>query len=297
MRRDAGPERRRWMRLLDALESAPKGSRPFLALAGVLAIGALGFVDYRTGYELASSLFYLLPIAFLTWAIGRRTGIAASVLAAAVWMTADAGAGHVYSYSAILFWNTALRLGFFLATTLLLAALKDSLRQERRLSQLDPLTGAANGRRFLEILQAESERSGRYQRPFTLVYLDVDDFKQVNDRYGHNAGDAVLRCVAAVARSHLRTTDTVARLGGDEFALLLPETGRKAARAALTKLRSTLNERTLQEGPAVTFSMGALTCRGTACGPDALLTLADKLMYRVKREGKDNAVFDLMGDA
>jgi len=103
MRRDAGPERRRSMRLLDALESAPKGSRPFLALAGVLAIGALGFVDYRTGYELASSLFYLLPIAFLTWAIGRRTGIAASVLAAAVWMTADAGAGHVYSYSAILF--------------------------------------------------------------------------------------------------------------------------------------------------------------------------------------------------
>ncbi len=289
-------ERRRSMRLLDAIESAPKGSKPFLGLAGALAIGAIGFVDYRTGYEIASSLFYLPPIALLTWSIGRRTGIAASLLAAAVWMAADAGAGHVYSRLGILFWNTALRLGFFLATTLLLAALRDSLRQERQLSRLDPLTGATNGRRFLEILQAESERSGRYQRPFTLVYLDVDDFKQVNDRYGHNAGDALLRSVAAVVRSHLRATDTVARLGGDEFALLMPETGREAAQAAVAKLRSTLKERTQQEGPAVTFSMGALTCRGTACGPDTLLTLADELMYRVKREGKDNVRFGVSGD-
>ena len=177
-------------RLLDALESAPRRSKPLLALGGIPVIAAISFVDYLTGYELAFSLFYLLPIAAVTWSVGRKTGIAASLLAAAAWGLADYAAGHVYAHIGILFWNTALRLGFFLATTLLLAALKDSLRQERRLSQLDPLTGAANGRRFLEILQAESERSGRYQRPFTLVYLDVDDFKQVNDRYGHNAGDA-----------------------------------------------------------------------------------------------------------
>ncbi len=296
MRREAA-ERTKSQRLLDLIQSAPRASKPFLALAGVLLIGAIGFVDYLTGYELASSLFYLLPIAFLTWSVGRKTGVAASVLAAAVWMAADAGAGHVYPRPVILFWNTALRLGFFLAVTLLLAALQESLRHERQLSRLDSLTGAANGRHFLEVLRAEGERSGRYKRPFTLVYLDVDDFKQVNDRFGHNAGDAVLRTLAAVAKGHLRATDTVARLGGDEFALLLPETSLEAARAAVTKLRSTLQARMRQEGWPVTFSMGALTCQGTACGPDALLTQADGLMYRVKREGKDNVRFDLTGDA
>jgi diguanylate cyclase (GGDEF)-like protein len=294
---DRRAERTWSQRLLEALESAPARSKPFLALAGLLAIGAIGFVDYLTGYEVASSLFYLLPIAFLTWSVGRKTGLAASALAAAVWMVADARAGLIYSRPAILYLNAALRLGFFLALTLLLAALRGSLRHERQLSRLDSLTGAANGRHFLEILQAESARSVRYKRPFTLVYFDVDDFKQVNDRFGHNAGDAVLRTVAAVAKSHLRATDTVARLGGDEFALLLPETSLEAARAAVTKLRSTLKARVLQEGHPVTFSMGALTCLGEVCGPEALLNMADELMYRVKREGKDNAVFDLMGDA
>jgi diguanylate cyclase (GGDEF)-like protein len=89
----------------------------------------------------------------------------------------------------------------------------------------------------------------------------------------------------------------VARLGGDEFGLLLPETTLEAARAAVTKLRSTLKARMLQEGRPVTFSMGALTCLGEVPGPEALLNQADELMYRVKRDGKDNAIFDLMEDA
>jgi diguanylate cyclase (GGDEF)-like protein len=289
--------RTRLQRLLEALESAPGPSKPFLALAGLLLIGAIGFADYLTGYEASSSLFYLLPIVLLTWSVGRKTGLAASALAAGVWMIADARAGHVYSRPAILYWNAALRLGIFLALTLLLAALQGSLRHERQLSRLDPLTGAANGRHFLEILQTESARSVRYKRPFTLVYFDIDDFKRVNDRFGHNAGDAVLRTVAELARSHLRASDTVARLGGDEFGLLLPETTLEAARAAVTKLRSTLKARMLQEGRPVTFSMGALTCLGEVPGPEALLNQADELMYRVKRDGKDNAIFDLMEDA
>lgn len=285
----------RSVRLLDAIEAAPKRIKTLLAVGGVLVIGAIGFVDYLSGYEMASSLFYLLPAAFITWSAGKITGIAASVLAAAVWMLADAGAGHVYSRPIILYWNSALRLGFFLAVTLLLAALQESLRHERQLSRMDFLTGAVNGRYFLEILQAEGERSGRYRRPFTLVYFDVDNFKLVNDRFGHNSGDAVLRTVATAARAHLRATDTVARIGGDEFALLLPETDAKAARAAVTKMRSTLLQKMKKDGWPVTFSMGALTCLGSAQGSEALLKLADELMYRAKREGKNGARFKVTG--
>ena len=287
-------ERARSMRILDAIESAPRHIKPFLVAADILVIAAIGFVDYLSGYEMASSLFYLLPIAFITWSAGRMTGMAVSVLAAAVWMAADAAAGHVYSRPIILYWNAALRLGFFLAVTLLLAALQESLRHERQLARLDSLTGAINGRHFLEIMQREIDRSNRYKRPFTLVYLDIDDFKQVNDGFGHNSGDTILRTVVAVARTHLRTTDTIARLGGDEFAVLLPETDPEEARAAVTKMRVTLLERMRREGWPVTFSMGTLSCRGAAPEPDTLLRLTDELMYRVKRAGKDGVSFDVV---
>jgi diguanylate cyclase (GGDEF)-like protein len=275
------------LRLLNAVGSAPKRSKPLLAFAGIAIIATIGFVDYLTGYEASFSLFYLLPIALVTWSVGRITGVAASVLAAVAWMIADAEAGHIYSRPAILYWNTGLRLGFFLTVTLLLAVLQDSLKHERQLSRLDSLTGAVNGRYFMELIQVEIERASRYRRPFTLVYFDIDDFKQVNDRFGHNSGDTVLRTVATVTKTHLRATDTVTRLGGDEFAVLLPETDPEAARAAVTKMRSTLLEQMGRDGWPVTFSMGVLTCLGAAQGPDALLKLVDGLIsHQEKREGQ-----------
>jgi diguanylate cyclase (GGDEF)-like protein len=277
----------------EAAGSAPGPNKTLVVLAGIVLIGLIGVLDTLTGYELAFSLFYLLPIAFVTWHAGKRAGIALSVLSGAAWTVADAGAGHIYSQPFILYWNALLRFGFFLTVTLLLAALRESLEHERQLARLDFLTGAVNGRHFVEMIRAEVERAGRYGRPFTLVYFDVDNFKQVNDRFGHNAGDAVLRAVVAAARARLRASDTVARLGGDEFGALLPETDPDAARVAVTNMHASLRQRVSGEGWPVTFSIGALTCFGAGFAPDALLKAADELMYRVKKTGKDNVIFEV----
>jgi diguanylate cyclase (GGDEF)-like protein len=278
-------------RLAEAVGELPRRSRPLAVLLGAILLAGIGLLDVLTGYEIAFSLFYLLPIAGVAWFVGKAMGIVFSVVGAALWLLADAAAGHVYSHVAMIYWNSVIRFGFFLIVSLLLAAFHRSFLRERELSRTDSLTGAANGRHFTETMRAETERARRYGRPFTLVYLDVDDFKKVNDSRGHGAGDTVLRAVAVTIREHLRATDTVSRLGGDEFALLLPETDQEAARSVVTKMRSELLERLSREGWAVTFSIGALTCVGTAQGPDALITAADELMYRVKRRGKDNVEY------
>ena len=115
--------------------------------------------------------------------------------------------------------------------TLLLSSLKRALDRERELSGTDVLTGIRNARSFREVLGAEIERSKRFQRPFTVAYLDLDNFKTVNDCHGHEHGDELLRLVGNTILTGIRKTDTVARLGGDEFALLLPETEYEAAGA------------------------------------------------------------------
>ena len=130
----------------------------------------------------------------------------------------------------------------FGSVALLAAAQRDWLRRERAISRTDGLTGLLNGRGFYEAAAVELARSSRYRHPLTLAYVDLDDFKEINDRLGHARGDAVLVAVAHALRRACRSTDLVGRLGGDEFVVLFPETDRDAAEAALVKLRSRSQE-------------------------------------------------------
>jgi diguanylate cyclase (GGDEF)-like protein len=152
---------------------------------------------------------------------------------------------------------------------------------------LDPLTGAANARAFRGRARDEIDRSRRYGRPFTLAYVDLDNFKAVNDRFGHSAGDNLLRLVTDNIRKNLRTTDIFARVGGDEFVLLLPETGPESARAVLDKLQDKVTS-SLQEAKwPVTLSVGAVIYLSPPDSVDAMIVQADNLMYQVKHSGKN----------
>jgi len=252
-------------------------------------VWAIGVLDYLTGYELAFSLFYLLPISLLTWLTGRRLGVLMALFSALVWLLADVFAGNAYSNPVIYFWNTLIRLGFFLIVVFLLTALRNSLEHERELSRVDSLTGAVNFRSFSAILQMEIDRTRRYQRPFTIAYIDIDNFKAINDQFGHTTGDRLLRTFVQYTQTSLRKTDIVARLGGDEFAILLPETGQEAAAAFFSRIQKGLLEEMQQAGWPVTFSIGVLTCLEAPQSIDEVIRLADDLMYSVKRDGK-NAV-------
>jgi diguanylate cyclase (GGDEF)-like protein len=160
------------------------------------------------------------------------------------------------------------------------------------------LTAAANGRTFYEVAQLELLRLERTGRPLTVAYLDVDNFKAVNDRQGHAAGDALLRRVAETVQKHTRANDLLARLGGDEFALLLPDTAAENAVAVLQRLREALLREVI-DGPEcrVTFSIGAATFLQPPGDVDAMVRRVDALMYVVKRGGKDRVHHEVVQDA
>src|SRR5207237_3552929 len=129
----------------------------------------------------------------------------------------------------------------------------------------------------------ESERARRLSRPLTLAYIDLDNFKQVNDRLGHAAGDAVLVQVVRTVCDELRGSDLLARLGGDEFGLLLPETGPEGAAALLTRIHEVLSDEMAGQGLPVTFSVGAITFHRPLLDVDQMIQRVDGLMYRAKK--------------
>lgn len=257
-----------------------------------IAMVAFGFIQARLDADLSFSLFYLLPITIVGWVVGRTAGIFFSLLAVVIWLSANTLAGAAFVPEWVPIWNTVARLLFFMAVVTLVAELKGALVRERRLARTDPVTGIRNSRAFVEAAELEISRARRHGRPFTLAYLDLDNFKEVNDVHGHEAGDHLLRVVGQTLEKSTRETDLVARLGGDEFVMLFPESGVEVARPMVERVHRHLVQVSAEAGWPVTFSVGAVVCPAdTADLPDALHA-ADDLMYRVKRSGKGMALVE-----
>lgn len=246
-------------------------------------------LDVVTGDEISLFLFYLAPVAMAAWYGGRATGLVSGLLACASWTLADAASGITVSHPAIAAWNLAVRLGYFALSSLLITALQVSWRSQERLALTDALTGLHNRRALEERLRHDLASARRRGAPLTLAFVDLDDFKQVNDTRGHAEGDRLLREMAATLRGALRESDTAARIGGDEFALLLPDTDARGAVDAAHRLGAQLP-------PGTPCSIGMVTFTDTA-SLDAghALTAADRLMYRVKRQGKGAVAFAVEG--
>jgi diguanylate cyclase (GGDEF)-like protein len=156
-----------------------------------------------------------------------------------------------------------------------------------REARTDHLTGACNARSFRALALVEVERARRHRHELSLAYVDVDDFKAINDGLGHTEGDHVLLQMSHVMRSLVRRIDTVARLGGDEFVVLLPETSASQARVVVDRLRSELARlRTRDDGP-VSCSIGLVTFVEAPRSLQELVDAADGLMYVAKTKGKD----------
>jgi diguanylate cyclase (GGDEF)-like protein len=272
---------------MNVIAITEKVSRSLWITIGLSLLCAVGLLDYLTGYELSFALFYLFPIALVTWFTNGKIGVVIAFVSAAIWLTADVLAGQVYAHKVIFLWNTAIRLGFFLLTVLSLR-LGKTLERERALARSDYVTGAVNARFFRDLAQREIDRSARYLHPFTIAYIDVDNFKAINDAFGHATGDKVLSAVADSMQQHLRKTDVVARVGGDEFVILLPEVGTEVAQAVISKMRHRLSEEMQHKSWPVTFSIGVLTFTAVPLSADEMLSMADKMMYTVKNSGKNN---------
>jgi diguanylate cyclase (GGDEF)-like protein len=277
--------------LKEFLESLEQRSPLFWTITGLAIISLLGFFDYLTGNEITLSLFYLFPIVLATWAVDHKTGLFMSFVSSLTLLGAEIAAGHTYSHPIFYFLNTLVRALFYVVVVYLVAELQKSRKEEQLAARTDFITGAVNARYFNELLQMEISRIRRYPHPITLVYVDVDNFKLVNDLFGHRIGDEVLRCIATELQAQLRTTDTVARLGGDEFVMLLPSTRQPEARVVVSKVYTNLSQKMRQKNWPVTFSMGAVSCEFSPYSAEQLINMADELMYEVKNSTKNDVRF------
>ncbi len=270
-----------------------KRGQTFLVLLGLALIAAVGALDLVTGYEFSVSLFYLLPIALLAWVGGRRLGIVASTVSAIVWLAVDILSGHQYSHLALVVWNAAIRFGFFITVAWLLAEVNILLEGERVMSRSDFVTGAASASYFYVLLQSEIDRASRYGHPFSLAFVDVDDFKSINDTYGHGGGDQALRSVTTHFLRRLRRSDVLGRLGGDEFGILLPEADEITARGVMSRMQQAIPLKIGDRDCVVALSIGVTTFVAAPRGPSEAVGMADQMMYEVKRAGKNGVRFSV----
>jgi diguanylate cyclase (GGDEF)-like protein len=265
-------------------------SAVLLTVSGILVVA---YFDFLSGVELRVYPMYYLPVAFAAWHLGRGWTIAAAVASTAAWTASNYVAGLRYSTEAIWAINSAMHAASFLVVGILIAQLKVLLSHERELGRRDALTGLLNARAFHEEARRVLAEARRKRRALTMTYIDVDDFKAVNDRLGHHAGDEVLKGIAEAIRSSTRISDVAARMGGDEFAILLPETGRDEARLPLDRLRAHLEETFGAEAGAVTASIGAVAFTDAPVSVEEMVRLADERMYAAKAAGKNRLQLDL----
>ena len=264
-----------------------------LAALGLLALVGIG--DVITGADISFTAFYLLPVVLAASSGGRRLGLPLAVVTGIVWFVADFG-GRPEPYDTILvpIWNAGVRFLVFVLVVALIDALGISVRHERQLSREDSLSGLANSRAFYEQAEFERRRLSRSSEPLTMAYLDIDDFKAVNDSLGHAAGDEVLRATAQTLQTSIRDVDLAGRLGGDEFALLLPATDEAGAATILQRVHDRLSTEAAAHGWPIGYSIGSVTFRAAPASVDQMVQRTDSLMYEVKRDGK-NAVRTSVG--
>ncbi len=263
--------------------------RRLLGVGGGAALTAATYLaNALSPPEIKLALLYLVPVLVATWYAGVAWGSVLTIVAMVLRMVVELEQQEGATFVTLL----VNQVSFGAVAGIAMAAfrhLRHTQEQLGRLATHDQLTSVLNARAFAEQLTQELERNRRYPRPLALLYLDLDDFKVVNDSHGHQTGDAVLRLVADAMRSSVRQADVVGRLGGDEFAVLMPETDAQLANAAAGRLAAGLR-RVFQGTPTVTASIGVVSCHGTEATTDDLLRRADQAMYEAKRTGKDRVV-------
>jgi diguanylate cyclase (GGDEF)-like protein len=282
--------------LLDKAFPVAMGASVALAAASVL-------LDYRMLITIGTSLVFVAAVLVAVAGIlALKKGYGPARYFLAAWSvliaTAVIGNSEVGGWISFDFYSVhAVKLGVAIELVLLSLALADrinAMKLERRLlaelATVDTKTKVSNYRHFDTVLQQEIRRSIRYRRPLSLIMLDIDDFKRINDEYGHKAGDDVLLATAAVLMDNCRDVDVVARFGGDEFVVMLPETDLDSGKETASKLRNLLEGiRVSYEGTelAITVSLGVANLPIHAHERNALVGAADKALYLAKEGGKN----------
>lgn len=268
-----------------------------LLLTCLIIVLLIGYVDLLTGPFFHFTIFYLIPIAAAAWFINRRSGMFLLAVSACIWVLNDRLFSATYAHPVIPYWNLLLRIlifGFFIQ---ILSSLQEALKREKTLATTDFLTGIANRRQFFELGSKDMDRCRRYSRPISSIYIDIDNFKSINDIYGHKTGDALLSSVGAALKGSTRAIDLAARVGGDEFAVVLPEADYEGGRLVVARIQNNLREAARARNLPATFSIGAVTCANPSCDFETIVAMSDIMMYTAKKEGKNRVRHEIFDDA
>jgi diguanylate cyclase (GGDEF)-like protein len=266
----------------------------FLAI-GLFGVVIISVVEQTTDGQ-TGLLLYLIPVSLSAWIFGRIYGFITAVASVLIGMLPALSDWSGSTTPPRVFVDAMIALVVFAVAAFWLTRLKRAIKYEQQLARTDYTTGAVNTRYFYDLTEMEIRRFKRYERAFTVAFIDLDNFKSVNDSFGHQAGDNVLRSVTRTLTANLRDTDTVARLGGDEFALLLPETDQEDARAVLPHLQEHLLSSMRKSNLPVTFSIGVVTFHAVPDSANEVLRQADSLMYTAKKEGKNMVKYAIVAE-
>lgn len=271
------------------IEYLRKQSKRSLVLLCLSLVVLIGLCDYLAGPEIGFAVFYLVPISLAAWFAGMKSGVILSLASTLAWLADKWLKGEETFQHLPSAWNAMVQLGFFVV----IVYLQRALQQEQVRARRDPLTDVGNRRYFFELAESELQRARRYPHPLTVAYMDLDNFKAVNDQFGHEVGDTLLRMITKIINRNIRSTDVVARLGGDEFALLLPETDGASAGSVIDKLHVQLLAAMQRNGWPVTFSIGVITYLTQPASVDDMIKLVDDLMYSAKDSGKNQVKYEV----
>lgn len=263
------------------------------ALITVLALAAVALIDLVTGTTLSFGFLYTSVTAFAAWCLRERAGLAVAttgiVLMAMIngfYSTSPLEGLGLATPAAI--WNTVSRALVMYLVALVVGGLRYGLEVERWRAGTDGLTGALNRAAFLAAMAEKIGEAQRRAQALVLAYIDLDGFKKVNDRFGHSAGDDVLRGFATAAARTIRAEDLFGRIGGDEFVALMVVPTCAEGDGMAEMLHARLTSTLAATGYPVTCSMGAAVVEAAeVVDAEALIKLADAMMYDVKRQGKN----------
>ena len=276
----------------DTLHKMP---REILILFICALIAIIGILDYITSFDISISLFYLAPILLAMWYIDRTAGVILSITSAIIWFVTGVITIPSRGISIlVIIWNATILLGFFLVSTILLANLQRSLGRERKLARTDYLTGILNSRAFHEQANIEIARAKRSNKPFTIAYFELANFKEIYHHFGQAEGEKVLHFIGRELSRYLRVTDVIGRMGGEEFIILFSETDQQNAYSVIARLYVLLTAEVHKKKWPIMISMGVLTCNDTAIELDKVLHEIDKMMYGAKRSGKSQITYHFM---
>ena len=269
------------------IKVSTKYSKFFIFLLCLALTIIISYVQHQSGPELTLTLFYLFPIILAVWKAGIWAGIFISFIAALMWLFTDLIVIHLFSNETIPYFNATFRLIGFLIIIYIVSELKNALDTHKDLSRTDPLTSLSNKRAFHELSAIELNNANRFNHSFSVLCIDLDNFKEVNDTLGHNTGDILLKNVAGIIKKNIRKIDLAGRLGGDEFGIVFSRIDADSAYIVANKLRNILLDKMRKNKWPVTFSMGLATFQQPPRSVEEMIQKADLLMYAAKKNGKN----------